>query len=60
MDPFDLGPHAGFIVASYIVTFGTMAALIVWVLVDRARQLAALKELEEQGIARASARRDKS
>jgi len=57
MDPFDLGPHAGFIIASYVVTFGAMAGLVAWVLIDRARQQAALKDLEDQGIARSSARR---
>jgi len=60
MDPFDLGPHSGFIIASYIVTFGTMAGLIAWVVIDRARQQAALKDLEDQGIARSSARRTKA
>ncbi|MBO6756829.1 MAG: heme exporter protein CcmD [Roseibium sp.] len=60
MDPFDLGPHAGFIIASYTVTFGVVAALIAWVLIDRAQQRAALNDLERQGISRAGQRQDKS
>ncbi|MTH98227.1 heme exporter protein CcmD [Roseibium sp. RKSG952] len=56
MNPFDLGPHAGFIIASYLITFGVMAVMILWVFLDRAKQKAALKELEGQGITRASQR----
>lgn len=55
MNPFDLGPHAGFILVSYLLTFGVIAGLILWVLIDRTRQTAALKELADQGISRASA-----
>lgn len=60
MDPFDLGPHAGFIVACYFITFSVVAAVIGWVLIDRAQLNAALKELEDQGITRASNKQNAS
>lgn len=49
----DLGPHAGFIIASYGLCLLTVLALIAWVRIDKANQERALKELAEQGIARA-------
>ncbi|MTI43403.1 heme exporter protein CcmD [Roseibium hamelinense] len=55
MNPFDLGPHAGFIIASYVTTFGIVAGLILWVLIDRAKQKSDLADLEAQGIKRSAA-----
>lgn len=49
----DLGPHTGFILASYGLCFLTVAGLITWVLIDRAQQEKALKQLADQGISRA-------
>ena len=49
-----LGPHAGFIVASYIAVAAVVAALIVWVIADYRRQRATLADLEQRGIARRS------
>ncbi len=49
----DLGPHAGFIIASYGLCLLTIVGLIAWVRIDKANQERALKELAEQGIARA-------
>jgi heme exporter protein D len=49
----DLGNHAGFILASYGLCALTVAVLIAWVLIDRAQQEKALKELADQGISRA-------
>lgn len=49
----DLGPHAGFIVASYALCVATVAALIAWVRIDKSAQEKALQDLAEQGIARA-------
>ena len=49
----DLGPHAGFIVASYGLCLLTVLALVAWVRVDKAAQERALDELAEQGVARA-------
>ena len=50
-----LGPHAVFIVASYAVTFGVIAALIAWVFYDYRRQRRLLAELERRGVTRRSA-----
>jgi len=49
----DLGPHAGFIIASYGLCLLTVAGLIAWVRIDKANQEKALKDLAEQGIHRA-------
>jgi len=49
----DLGPHAGFIIASYALCVLTVLALIAWVRIDKANQERDLKELADQGISRA-------
>jgi heme exporter protein D len=49
----DLGPHAGFIIVSYGLCLLTVAGLIAWVLIDKAIQEKALKDLADQGIRRA-------
>ncbi|MCK7612313.1 heme exporter protein CcmD [Roseibium sediminicola] len=49
----DLGPHAGFIIASYGLCLATVIGLIAWVHIDKANQEKALKELAAQGISRA-------
>jgi heme exporter protein D len=51
----DLGPHAGFIIAAYIIATAVVAALIVWVTADHTAQKRALAELERRGITRRSA-----
>ena len=56
----DLGPHAAFILWSYGICFAVVTGLIVWVRFDRARQEAALRELEAQGIGRRSGARIKA
>ncbi|WP_434054862.1 MAG: heme exporter protein CcmD [Roseibium sp.] len=48
----DLGPHSGFIIASYALCFLTVLALIAWVRIDKFVQDRALKQLAEQGISR--------
>lgn len=48
----DLGPHSGFIIASYALCFLTVLALIAWVRIDKRMQDRALKELADQGIGR--------
>lgn len=55
----DLGPHAGFIIASYAICLAVVVGLILWVLMDKAQQEADLKELEEKGVTRASASQGK-
>jgi heme exporter protein D len=52
----NLGPHADFIVAAYVVTIFVVAALLAWVLLDYAMQRRILDELEERGINRRSQR----
>ncbi|WP_417712303.1 heme exporter protein CcmD [Roseibium aggregatum] len=49
----DLGPHAGFIWASYGLCLLTVLGLIAWVRIDKAQQQKALKDLAARGIARA-------
>lgn len=48
----DLGPHAGFIIASYGLCALTVLGLIAWVRIDKALQERALKELADQGVSR--------
>lgn len=51
-----LGPHAGFIVACYVVTVVVIGGLFVWILADGARLRARLAAMEAQGMTRRSAR----
>ncbi len=51
-----LGPHASFIVAAYLVAFAIAAALIVWVIADYRMQRRHLAEFEQRGITRRSSR----
>lgn len=53
-----LGPHAGFILASYGVTVAVILGLIAWVLVDYRRQKALVADLEARGGGRRTARED--
>ncbi|WP_439530657.1 heme exporter protein CcmD [Pannonibacter sp.] len=53
----DLGPHAAFILWSYGICLAVVIGLIAWVRIDRARQEAALRDLEAQGIGRRSGTR---
>lgn len=52
----DLGPHAGFIWASYGATLILLGGLIAWIRADGRHQLRLLDELEAQGVQRRSAR----
>ncbi|MCB1471985.1 MAG: heme exporter protein CcmD [Rhodobiaceae bacterium] len=47
-----LGDHAGFIAASYLVTFAVVAALIVWIRIDGAAQKRELDVLQKRGFRR--------
>jgi len=42
----------GFVTAAYAITAAVIIGLIVWVLIDRAKQKAILKKLEDAGISR--------
>jgi heme exporter protein D len=52
----DLGPHAAFIVASYVTATFIVIALMAWVALDYRRQLRVLAELDQQGVTRRSER----
>jgi heme exporter protein D len=51
----DLGSHAGFIIASYLVVATVVAILVGWVTADYFTQKRALAELDRRGITRRSA-----
>jgi heme exporter protein D len=51
----DLGSHAGFIIASYLVVAVVIALLVGWVTADYFTQKRALAELDRRGITRRSA-----
>jgi len=51
-----LGPHASFIVTSYVLVAAVVLILIVWIIVDYRRQQARLRELEAGGITRRTGR----
>ncbi len=51
-----LGPHAFFIVASYVAAVTVLVGLVGWVIVDYRHQQATLKALEASGVTRRSAR----
>jgi heme exporter protein D len=52
----DLGPHAGFILASYAAVTVVLGGLILSILLDHRAQTRALAELEQRGIGRRSDR----
>jgi heme exporter protein D len=54
MSVMDLGPHAGFIVASYAATVAVVGGLVGWLLFDGWRQQKALSDLEARGVRRRS------
>ncbi len=49
-------PHAAFILASFGLTALVILALVVWIVIDRARLSATLKTLEERGTLRQTGR----
>lgn len=55
-DVLNLGPHAGFIVASYLVSLAVVFGAIGWVVADHAAQKRTLAELEVRGLRRRSDR----
>jgi heme exporter protein D len=50
----NLGPHALFIEASYIVTVVIVAALVLWIVLDYAAQRRILGDLDARGVRRRS------
>jgi heme exporter protein D len=51
-----LGPYAHFIVTSYLLVTAVVLSLIAWIAIDYRRQKQRLRELDELGIVRRSAR----
>ena len=51
----DLGPHAAFIVLSYLAVALAMAGLLAWLALDGRRHERRLAELEARGIRRRAA-----
>ncbi len=51
----DLGPHAAFIWASYLVVVVVIGALIAWIVLDGRNQRRLLARLEAEGVRRRSA-----
>jgi heme exporter protein D len=52
----DLGPHAGFILASYAAAVLVLCALAAWLVLDGRRQQRLIDELEARGVRRRSER----
>lgn len=50
-----MAPHAGFIIAAYLVTVVAIVAMIVWIVLDGRLQKRRLSELEARGVRRRSA-----
>ena len=50
----DLGPHAAFIIAAYVMAAIVVLGLIAWVRADYDAQRRVLADLEERGVTRRS------
>ena len=50
----DLGPHAVFIIAAYVMAAIVVLGLIAWVMADYDAQRRVLADLEERGVTRRS------
>jgi heme exporter protein D len=55
----DFGPHAGFIVAAYLVAIAVVGGLIAWIMIDYRAQRRLLGDLEADGVNRRSAEASK-
>ncbi len=51
-----LGPHAPFIVTSYLLVAAVISALIGWIAIDYRRQKQRLGEFDSMGVTRRSGR----
>jgi heme exporter protein D len=52
----NLGPHADFIIAAYVVAALVLVAMVGWVMLDYRAQKQRLAQLESQGVTRRSER----
>ncbi len=50
----DLGPHAAYILASYVAAALVIAGLIAWLVIDGRRQERLISDLEARGVRRRS------
>ena len=50
----DLGPHANFIIAAYVIAALVVTGLIAWVLADYDAQRRLIGDLEARGVTRRS------
>ena len=50
----ELGEHAGFIIAGYLISFAVIGGLVVWSFAVARRNMARIEELEARGIKRRS------
>jgi heme exporter protein D len=56
----DLGPYAGFIVASYLIVAAVLSLLVAWLVFDGRRLQRLLDELDAHGVRRRSDRANRS
>jgi heme exporter protein D len=56
ISPWDLGPHAAYIWASYASVAVGLALLVAWLVLDGRRQQRLADELEARGVRRRSSR----
>jgi heme exporter protein CcmD len=47
-----LGPYAGFIVTAYAAAMAIVAALILWIVLDRRHLIRVIEDIEAQGATR--------
>ncbi len=52
----NLGQHASFIVAAYVIAIAVVGALVIWVIADSRTQKRMLADLESRGARRAGER----
>ena len=51
-----LGPYASFVLTSYLLAAAVVAVLIGWIAIDYRSQTRRLRDLEQRGVVRRSAR----
>jgi heme exporter protein D len=56
VNAMSLGPYAPFILTSYLLVTAVVLSLIAWIAIDYRRQKQRLRELDELGVVRRSAR----
>ena len=54
------GQYSAFIIPSYLVSAAVIAGLVIWTLLDHRERLREIRELEQRGIRRRAAAREKT